>query len=264
MQFCKWVWISNVAFPGLLILSVRRITKLTTLDLSKNKLHALCPKIANLKVLKSLNVDDNQLPPGSLAAITHLPKLKTLSASKNQLGRPHPEAPRAAPLPDNLPKGLKTILLANNALSSIPRPIVAKTMTSLEKLDLSHNNLATVPEEIACLVKLCDLNLDANSIVGLPAAAMGQLRSLKTLSLKDNHIRADGTNWNDTTNPQPLPASLFRDTPLIDLNLHGNPLTSTQLNTMEGYDVFLERRREVKFTGILQGAMTDLDACGLE
>jgi hypothetical protein len=36
------------------------------------------------------------------------------------------------------------------------------------------------------------------------------------------------------------------------------------LNTMEGYDEFLERRREKKFTGLLTGAMTDLEACGLE
>ena len=42
---------------------------MTTLDLSKNQLVTVNPSIANLKVLKSLNVDHNQLAPGSLAAI---------------------------------------------------------------------------------------------------------------------------------------------------------------------------------------------------
>ncbi|KAG7343750.1 Miro domain containing protein [Nitzschia inconspicua] len=245
-------------------MQIFEITKLTTLDLSKNKLNGIDPKIVNLKLLKLLNVDDNQLGPGSLAAISQLTKLKSLSANKNRLGRPHPEAPKAPPLPDNLPKGLKTLLLSNNYLSNIPRPIVSKSMSLLEKLDLSHNHLASVPEEIANLTSLSDLNLDANAIVSLPEA-MGRLSRLKTLSLKQNHISVhSNTVWNDDTNPQPLPASLFQDTPLIDLNLHGNPMTSTQLNTMKGYDDFLERRREVKFTGIVTGAMIDLDTCGLE
>ncbi|KAL3915709.1 MAG: hypothetical protein SGILL_005518 [Bacillariaceae sp.] len=135
-------------------------------------------------------------------------------------------------------------------------------MSSIEKLDLAFNNLATVPEEIAHLTKLSDLNLDSNSIVALPTE-MGKLKSLKTLSLKQNRISCTSTNWSDK-NPQPLPAVLFKDTPLIDLNLHGNPLSSSEINTMEGFDAFLERRREVKFQGLLQGAMTDLEACGLE
>jgi Leucine-rich repeat (LRR) protein len=239
---------------------------MTTLDLSKNKLHVLNPKIVNLKLLKSLNLDDNQLAPGTLVAISKLTKLKSLSVNRNRLGRPHPETPQAAPLPDQLPKGLKTLLLSHNFLSNIPRPIVSSTMTSLEKLDLSHNHLASVPEEISHLTSLSDLNLDSNSIVSLPAS-IGQLSKLKTLSLKNNRISVHSSTAvgsDHHQNPQPLPASLFRNTPLIDLNLHGNPMTSTQLNTFEGYDDFLARRRDVKFTGIMTGAMTDLDTCGLD
>jgi internalin A len=257
------------------------------LDLSKNKLQVLNPKIVQLKLLKSLKVDDNQLYSGTLVSISTLTNLKSLSANNNQLGRqqrpppttttssPHSETSSTSPppLPNVLPKGLKTLLLSNNFLFNVPQPIVSPTMTMLEKLDLSRNHLVTIPEDIVYLTALSDLNLDGNSIVSLPSV-MGQLTKLKTLSLKQNQISGPSQNnknknnhhtvvWTEK-NPQPLPESLFRDTPLIDLNLHGNPITSTQLNAMEGYDDFLARRRSVKFTGIMTGAMTDLDTCGLD
>mmetsp|Transcript_21939 Transcript_21939/g.52209 ORF Transcript_21939/g.52209 Transcript_21939/m.52209 type:complete len:284 (-) Transcript_21939:232-1083(-) len=242
---------------------VFEISKLTTLDLSGNKLKTLDPKLANLKVLKSLNVDRNKLSPGSLAVLSSLSKLKTLSASDNQLGRPASSSGASSSssssrpaLPANLPKGLKTILLAKNSLSGVPRSIVESNLRMLEKLDLSSNNLATVPETIADLIGLTELNLDDNVIVGLPAA-VGKLTKLKVLSLRRNRLSAGD-------HPQPLPEELWTDTLLIDLNLHGNPMTATQLNAMDGYDAFLSRRREIKNKDILGGAMTDLDVCGLE
>ena len=65
----------------------KRISKLTTLDLSKNKITTLNPKISNLKVLKSLNVDNNKLTPGSIGddTLISLTKLRTLSLNNNQL-----------------------------------------------------------------------------------------------------------------------------------------------------------------------------------
>ena len=252
------------------VVSSPRISKLTTLDLSGNKLKTLDPKLAKLKVLKSLKADRNKIAPGGLAVVSSLPKLKTLSASGNQLGRPVGAGPAAAAagsapappaLPANLPKGLKTILLAGNSLSSVPRSILESNLRLLEKLDLSSNNLATVPEGIAGLSGLAELNLDDNVIVGLPRA-IGKLTKLKVLSLRRNHLSMG--NRRNRDDPQPLPEELWRDTLLIDLNLHGNPMTTTQLNTMDGYDVFLSRRREVKNKDILGGAMTDLEGCGLE
>lgn len=247
---------------------MHRIAKLTTLDLSKNKLKSLPPNLSNLKILKSLNVDGNKLMPGTLAVVSKLPKLKSLSLNNNQLGKmiapqTSPNAPKTKPvapadaLPPSLPKGLKTILLSNNALPVIPKSILegAIPLKMLEKLDLSSNLLTSLPETIATLVKLNDLNLDDNALTKLPAS-MGKLTQLKVLSLRRNKIAL--------TDPQPLPEELWKNTPLIDLNLHGNPMTTTQLNTMDGYDAFLARRREVKNKDILGGAMTDLEGCGLE
>ena len=107
---------------------------------------------------------------------------------------------------------------------------------------------------------LTELNLDNNTIVSLPNEA-GQLTRLKVLSLRNNHIQMIKNN------PQPLPASIFVDTLLIDLNLHGNnKLSSTELNEFDGFDVFLERRKKVKTKNLYGGAMMDGDMglCGLK
>ena len=245
-----------------------RITNLKTLDLSKNAFQTLSPKICLLVNLKSLNLEQNQLPSGSLVSIAKLSKLQSLSVGGNRLGRhAGSETRRLEPssneaFPANLPSGLKQLKVDGNFLSSVPRPILSASLTKLEKLDLSSNHLATIPTEISNLVALVELNMDNNVIVSLPDE-IGTLKKLKGLSLRGNCISVDSTNWS-SKNPQPLPKSLFADTPLIDLNLHGNPMTSTQLNSMEGYDTFLERRQKVKTSTLLGGGLTNMDVCGLE
>lgn len=110
-------------------------------------------------------------------------------------------------------------------------------------------------------VSLTELNLDNNVIVSLPNE-VGQLQKLKTLSLRNNYIQVKSTNFS-STNPQPIPASVFESTLLIDLNLHGNNLSSTHLNEFEGFNVFLERRKKVKSKNLYGGALTDMSLCGL-
>lgn len=236
---------------------MHRISNLRTLDLSKNALTAVSSKFVNLKNLTSINLDNNKLTQGSLVPIATLPKLQKLSIGDNLLGKPTAAASKNDTLPE-LPKGLKQLKINANFLSHVPRNIMSSHLTKLEKLDLSHNQLASIPVDIAKLKQLTELNLDDNVIVSIPQAA-GLLEKLKVLSLRNNRI-----SYPSSDNAQPLPASLFTDTPLIDLNLHGNPMTSTQLNTMEGYDTFLERRQLVKTSALMGGALTNLDVCGLE
>jgi Leucine-rich repeat (LRR) protein len=107
---------------------------------------------------------------------------------------------------------------------------------------------------------LTELNLDNNTIVSLPNEA-GQLRKLKVLSLRNNYIHIVKNN------PQPIPSSVFVNTLLIDLNLHGNnELSSTELISFNGFDVFLERRKKVKTKNLYGGAISDDDTglCGLK
>jgi Leucine-rich repeat (LRR) protein len=238
-------------------LSLHRVLNLRTLDLSKNALTAVSGKFVNLMNLTSINLDKNKLTPGSLVPITSLLKLQKLSIGDNLLGKPTAGASKSDVLPE-LPKGLKQLKINANFLSHVPRHIMSSHLIKLERLDLSHNQLALIPVDIAKLKQLTELNLDDNVIVSIPQAA-GLLKKLKVLSLRNNRI-----SYPSNKNAPPLPASLFTETPLIDLNLHGNPMTSTQLNTMEGFDIFLERRQEVKTSTLMGGALTNLDVCGLE
>lgn len=242
---------------------VFEIAKLRTLDLSSNNIGALNPNVANLKSLKSLNLENNKLPPGSLNPLGRLPNLQILNCGRNMLGRPTEDNPRLVDaLPEQLPKGMKQLKVHGNFLSSVPRPIFTSMLVKLESLDLSNNDIASIPEEIGNLKQLSELKMDFNSIVSLPSS-IGSLAKLKVLSLKNNQISVHSTNWSET-NPQPLPEDLFTQTPLIDLNLHGNPMTSTELNQMNGFQHFLERRQKVKTSALVGGALTNLDVCGLE
>lgn len=261
----------------------RRITTLTTLDVSNNKLKELNPKLGTLTSVKSLNCDDNELIAGSLEPVSKLTKLQTLNAGGNVLGKKitaahphhhkhlphkkHAQKPPPQQLPDPLPKkmpvSLKNLKLNSNFLELVPPPIFM--LTKLQKLDLSHNLLAALPPEVMTLTSLNELNLNNNALVALPDQ-VGSLKKLKSLSLKHNQIRVvhKHQKLDPVKNPQPLPASLFKETPLIDLNLHGNPMTSTEINQFDGFSVFLERRAATNTKNIYGGAMANLSVTGLE
>jgi Leucine-rich repeat (LRR) protein len=238
--------------------------KLRTLDLSKNILSDV-RRLGVLVELKILNLDDNNLFAGSLQVLTKLTKLQNLSIAGNKLGKPAPTKIPTSSLPTvqilpELPCTLKQLNLSANFFSGIPRSVVSASLNKLEKLDLSSNQLATIPEEISNLEKLEELRLDSNAIVSIPEA-IGQLSKLKVLSLRNNQLRVDKISSpdNSKTQQQPLPKSLFTDTSLIDLNLHGNRLTNTEMNRFEGYQDFLDRRQKVK-----SKIMSNFDVCGLE
>lgn len=242
--------------------------KLRTLDLSNNNIEHVTPKLADLSELKSLNLDKNKLTAGTLSAITKLSKLEKLSVAGNRLGHlqtqlkgassagPKAPPPASAILPA-LPTSLKEMNIASNYLISIPTSILSSSLKRLESLDLSGNQLATV-EDVWVLPNLVELRLDNNLISSLPEA-VGTMKKLKVLSLENNHISVTSTVFNERTNPQPLPKSLFEDTPLIDLNLHGNRMTNTQLNEFEGFQTFLDRRQKVKSKTLM-----NLSVCGLK
>jgi Leucine-rich repeat (LRR) protein len=237
------------------------VKKLRTLDLSKNN---ICEtgQLGLLVELKILNLENNNLYSGSLESLSKLSKLQNLSVAGNKLGNSAPSKTTVSsqkkgvePLPA-LPCTLKQLNLAANFLSYVPRSVVSESLKKLEKLDLSSNQLATVPNEIYNLANLEELRLDSNMVVSLPDA-IGRLSKLKVLSLRDNKIQFSTTL--ESGGSQPLPKALFTDTSLIDLNLHGNQLTNTQMNQFEGYQIFLDRRQKVK-----SKTMTNFDVCGLD
>ena len=251
---------------------VFEIGNLRTIDLSKNRLTSIVPLDQTLTELKSLNLDSNDLHAGSLGSLSSLSKLQNLSLANNKLALPPQQqqtrakkGPAESRIPptgncdplSELPPSIKVVNISSNHLSSVPRALCSASLASLERIDLSANSIAAIPVELTLLPNLVDLNLDKNMLVSLPNE-IGRLKKLKALSLRNNQIQVHSTNFHDK-NPQPLPASLFTDTLLIDLNLHGNKMTNTTLNQFDGFQVFLDRRQKVK-----SKLITNLDVCGLE
>ena len=66
----------------------QRLANIRTLDLSKNALVQLNPEISKLTKIKLLNLESNQLTPGTLAPISKLANLQNLSVGNNVLGKP--------------------------------------------------------------------------------------------------------------------------------------------------------------------------------
>ena len=210
-------------------LEVFALRNLRTLNLSNNAIKELSPNsllknLANLKVLKCDNNKLESLPP----VIGDMQKMTVLSAAGNSLNTSSLV----------LPTSLKELNLKSTILGSIPSIISA--LSNLQVLNLSDNDLVCVPGKIySNLINLVELILDDNKIISLPSE-IGNMKKLKVISLKRNLISG-------MVSPQAIPASLFEDTAVIDINLQSNhQITSTQLNGFDGFDRFLERRKKVK------------------
>lgn len=80
--------------------------------------------------------------------------------------------------------GVKTLGLKRQGLWGLPSIFHE---TDLQTLDLSHNELAGLPEEIGQLAALQDLNLEGNRLVELPEE-IGHLGMLRVLNLSRNQL----------------------------------------------------------------------------
>jgi Leucine-rich repeat (LRR) protein len=124
--------------------SIRRLTKLNTLNIEKTNLNILPPEIGDLNMLRVLTLISNKismLPP-------EIGKLSSLTT-------------------------LRVILCSN--FKSIPEEIC--NLNSLRILDLYDNALTTLPKDIGNLVSLEQVALDYNNLTTLP-------QSIINLSLK--------------------------------------------------------------------------------
>ena len=110
-----------------------------------------------------------------------------------------------------------TLDLSNNELATLPPEICE--LTNLTWLALSHNRLTTLPPEICQLTNLTYLSLSDNHIREL-SSAISQLPNLIWLSLSRNQLAA-------------LPSEIFQLTKLKELHLNGNPLISPPIEIAE-------------------------------
>ncbi|NXN96200.1 LRFN1 protein, partial [Rhinopomastus cyanomelas] len=137
------------------------MSSLVHLTLSRNGLRRLAPgAFADLRALRALHLDGNRLPALSGAQLRGLASLRHL-------------------------------ILANNQLATIEPSAFAAFASTVEDLDLSHNNLPALPwDAVAAMGSLATLTLDHNLLERVPAGAVARLPRLARLDLTANRLRA--------------------------------------------------------------------------
>lgn len=197
--------------------AVWRLPSLQELKLSETGLKSL-PPIGGGSALQRLTIEDSPLEklPAGFADLGQLAslslsntKLKNLSSSIGQLPALKSLSLQDNPELERLPKSLgqvEELTLIGGRIHALPS---ASGMSSLQKLTVDNSPLAKLPVDFGTLGNLAHVSLSNTKLRDLPAS-IGNLFTLKTLSLQDNPKLGS------------LPASFGQLSGLQELTLKGN------------------------------------------
>ncbi|XP_055376591.1 leucine-rich repeat and calponin homology domain-containing protein [Condylostylus longicornis] len=159
--------------------------------------------------------------------LTHFAFLETLLLYHNSI--------RSIPASVSGLFSLTYLDLRSNQLVSLPREIC---FLPLQVLLISNNKLTNLPEELGRMEKLTDLDASCNQIMNLPLR-IGDLRSLKSLSLRSNNLSYFPREITlltlvslDVSNNKisSLPLEVRHMNTLVEFYLENNPLTFPPAN----------------------------------
>ncbi|CAH1453414.1 unnamed protein product [Lactuca virosa] len=175
--------------------SLGKLSNITELNLSDNKIMALPQSITNLTSLTKLDVHSNQLInlPDSFGGLVNLLDLDL-------------HANRLKSLPESFGNlsSLMNLDLSSNHFTHLPDLI--GELNSMQILIAETNDLEELPYTIGSCSSLVVLKLDFNQLKGLPEA-IGKLECLEILSLHYNRIRKLPTTMANLTRLRELDAS---------------------------------------------------------
>jgi Leucine-rich repeat (LRR) protein/protein-tyrosine phosphatase len=170
--------------------------KLKILELEKTNLTKFPTSILQLYALKSLNLNENpikELPSQDL--MFQLSSLETLSLSKCELKQ-------WANI--NHQVKLKTLNLSENQIVSIPYEV--KSLCCLKELKLNKNLIKNIPDHFQFFDDLETLDLSQNKIDSIDHS-IGRLKNLKTLLLNGNNLTLLPIEFGDLINLEYLDLS---------------------------------------------------------
>lgn len=260
-------------------------TNLVELDISRNKLKSLPVQIRQLVHLRVLNLTSNELTeiPQELYSLT---ELQILSLSQNQIQVIPEDLPLALPnlitlrvaanLIDTLPsclhlwRNMRHLQLGSvyggNRLIHLPDRIA--DMPLLEELDVSYNQLRTLPNDL-CIPTLLSLNVSHNQLDLVPKSIASCSR-LKTLNLSKNHLTslpADLVNlgrlelFDISENLLCImPAEILERMQSATLLITGNPLSRP--GHYERQDAYTQILQQMTQRGVMRSPAPSRDQCG--
>ncbi|XP_041364511.1 protein flightless-1 homolog isoform X2 [Gigantopelta aegis] len=159
------------------------LTDLTFVDLSNNNLETLPPQMRRLTNLQTLILSNNPLIHAQLRQLPALTALQTLQMRNTQRTLA------------NFPTGLDTLTnlqdvdLSHNDLPRVPEALYK--LISLKRLNLSNNCIQELSLMIDVWVNLETLNLSRNKLICLPMS-LHKLVSLKKLYVNCNQLDFEG------------------------------------------------------------------------
>lgn len=153
---------------------------LETLDLHGNRLSALPGGLRRLERLATLNLSKNRLGNESLDILCQIGSLRELRLNQNRLQGVLPDSFR------NL-KGLEVLELRDNAITSITT--VLEDLTSIRVLVVAGNKLRSMPFELLQSLPLLELDVARNRLDGIliPQGVKG-FPSMKSLDVSHNAL----------------------------------------------------------------------------
>ncbi|XP_053953932.1 leucine-rich repeats and immunoglobulin-like domains protein 1 [Anastrepha ludens] len=157
--------------------------KLQEVHLNDNKIGAISNKtLIGLSAVTVLNLRGNLISELHLGTFTPLVKIEELNLGKNRIGFVDPKAF------DGLSQ-LRILYLDDNALTSVPDPVIFQSMPSLAELFLGMNTLLTVPaaafQDVPALTRL---DLRGAGLRNISHDSFKGLEALRQLDLSDNRL----------------------------------------------------------------------------
>lgn len=212
--------------------SIGKLSAITELNVSDNRLMALPDTIGSLKALTKFDAHSNQLInlPDSFGELINLVdvdlssnRLKSLPASFANL------------------KLLINLNLSSNIFSVLPETL--GSLTCLKTLNAETNELEELPYTLSSCSALEELRLDFNQLRALPEGT-GKMESLKVITLHYNRIKGLPTTIGNLSKLKELdvsfnelqlvPDQLCFATSLVKLNVSSNFADLTSLPTSIG------------------------------
>ncbi|KAI3804531.1 hypothetical protein L1987_26144 [Smallanthus sonchifolius] len=207
--------------------TIGKLSNITELNLSDNRIMALPSSITNLTPLTKLDVHSNQLTnlPDSFGQLVNLLDLDL-------------HANRLKSLPESFAhlSNLANLDLSSNHFTHLPDFI--GNLTSMQILIVETNDLEELPYTIGSCSSLVALKIDFNQLKALPEA-IGKLKHLEILTLHYNRVRKMPTTMANLTKLRELdvsfneleglPESLCFATNLETLNIGKNFADMTAL-----------------------------------